>query len=103
MMERANDRDVVLGRTLAGTAGLNSPEHLAGAEAGAAMQRAGPDAERIAQNRRRFRIAVLKEERRRLEKLETRMLATPDKQISADRSRCPLDGDQWPGFRHGGL
>ena len=59
MMERAKDRDVVLGRTLAETAELNSPEHLAGAEARAAVQRAGPDAERIAQNRRRFRIAVL--------------------------------------------
>ncbi len=59
MMERANDRDVVLGRTLAERAELNSPEHLAGAEDRAAVQRAGPDAERIAQNRRRFRIAVL--------------------------------------------
>ncbi len=58
-MERAKNRDVVLGRTLAETAELNSPEHLAGAEARAAVQRAGPDAERIAQNRRRFRIAVL--------------------------------------------
>jgi hypothetical protein len=59
MMERAKNRDVVLGRTLAETAELNNPEHLAGAEARAAVQRAGPDAERIAQNRRRFRIAVL--------------------------------------------
>ena len=58
-MERAKDRDVVLGRTLAETAKLNSPEHLAEAEARAAVQRAGPDAERIAHNRRRFRIAVL--------------------------------------------
>ena len=36
-MERAKDRDVVLGRTLAETAELNSP----------AVQRAGPDAERL--------------------------------------------------------
>ncbi len=59
MRERAKDRDVVLGRTLAETAELNSPEHIAGTEARAAVQRAGPDAERIAQNRRRFRIAML--------------------------------------------
>ena len=58
-MERAKDRDVVLGRTLAETAELNSPEHLAGAEARAAVQRAGPDAERIAQNRHRFGKAAL--------------------------------------------
>ena len=50
-MERAKDRDIVLGRTLAETAKLTSPEHLAGAEARAAV--------RIAQNRRRFRITVL--------------------------------------------
>ncbi len=40
-MERAKNRDVVLGRTLAETAELNSPEHLAGAEARAAVHRAG--------------------------------------------------------------
>ncbi len=61
MMERAKDRDVVLGATLAETTELNSPEHLAGAEARTAVQRARPDAERIAQNRRCFRIAVLVE------------------------------------------
>ena len=43
MKGRANDRDVVLGRTLAETAELNSPEYLAGAEARVAVQRAGPD------------------------------------------------------------
>ena len=59
MRERAKDRDVVLGRTLAETAELNSPKHIAGTEARGAVQRAGPDAERIAQNRRRFRIAML--------------------------------------------
>ncbi len=58
-MERAKDRDVVLGRTLAETAKLNSPEYLAGVEASAAVQRARPGAESIARNRRRFRIAVL--------------------------------------------
>ena len=58
-MERSKDRDVVLGSTLAETAELNSPEHIAGAEARAAVQRAGPNAERIAQNRRRFRKAML--------------------------------------------
>jgi len=47
MMERTTDRDVVLGRTLAETAELNSPEHLAGAEARAAVQRAGPDRELV--------------------------------------------------------
>ncbi len=59
MMERAKDRDVVLGGTLAETAELNSPEYLAGAEAKTAVQRAGPNAERIAQNQRRFHIALL--------------------------------------------
>lgn len=59
MAERAKDRDVVLGRTLAETAELNSPKHIAGAEAGAAVQRSGPDAEKTAQNRRHFRIAML--------------------------------------------
>ena len=37
MVERAKDRDVVLGRTLAETAELNSPEYLAGVEASAAI------------------------------------------------------------------
>ena len=40
MVERAKDRDVVLGKTLAETAELNSPEYLAGIEASAAVQRA---------------------------------------------------------------
>ena len=57
MRERA--KDVVLGKTLAETAELNSPKHIAGTEARASVQRAGLDAERIAQNRRRFRIAML--------------------------------------------
>ncbi len=59
MVERAEDRDVVLGRTLAETAELNSPEYLAGIEASAVVQRVRPGAESIARNRRRFRIAVL--------------------------------------------
>ena len=59
MMERSKDRDVVLGSTLAETADLNSPEHIAAAAARAAVQRAGPNAERIAKNRRRFRKAML--------------------------------------------
>ncbi len=57
--KRAKDRDVVLGRTLAETAELNSPGYLAGVEASAAVQRARPGAESIARNRRWFRIAVL--------------------------------------------
>ncbi len=59
MVERAKDRDVVLGKTLAETAELNSLEYLAGIEASATVQRARPDAESIARNWRRFRIAVL--------------------------------------------
>jgi len=47
MMERAKDRDVVLGRTLGETAELNSPEHIAVTEARAAVQRAGPDRELV--------------------------------------------------------
>jgi hypothetical protein len=41
MTESPKNRDVVLGRTLAKTVELNSPEHLAGAEARAAVHRAG--------------------------------------------------------------
>ena len=49
------------------------------------------------------KIATLKEEMQRLQELEVPMLATPDQQISHDRSRCPLDGDERPGLRHGRL
>ena len=49
------------------------------------------------------KIATLKEEMRRLGKLEARMLATPDQQISLSDRRCPLDGDKWPRQPHGGL
>ncbi len=59
MMVHAKDQDGALGNTLAETAELNSPEQLAGVKAGEAVQRAQPDAERITQNRRGFRIAML--------------------------------------------
>ncbi len=58
-MDSAKDRDVVLGRTLAETSELNSPEYIAGAAASAAVRRACRDAEQTARNWRRFRIAVL--------------------------------------------
>ncbi len=57
--------------------------------------------------RRKDMISILKEAVRRLGKLEARMLATPDQQISLPapdgRSRCPLHGDIGPGQRHGRL
>ena len=59
MMDSAKDMDVVLGRTLAETAELNSPGHIAGAEASAAVQRACRGAEPTTRNWRRFRTAVL--------------------------------------------
>ena len=59
MTDGAKNRDVVLGRTLAETAELNSPEYIAGAEASAAVRRASRDAEPTARSRRRFGIAVL--------------------------------------------
>lgn len=59
MMDSAKDMDVVLGRTLAETAELNSPEYIAGAEASAAVERACREADPTTRNRRRFRIAVL--------------------------------------------
>jgi hypothetical protein len=59
MIDSAKDRDVVLGRTLAETAELNSPEYIAGADASAAVRWACQDAEQTARNRRRFRITVL--------------------------------------------
>ena len=58
MTDGAKNRDVVLGRTLAETAELNSPEYIAGAEASAAVRRASRDAEPTARSWRRFRIAV---------------------------------------------
>ncbi len=58
-MDSAKDQDVVLGRTLAETSELNSPEYIAGAAASAAVRRACRDAEQTARNWRRFRIAVL--------------------------------------------
>jgi len=59
MTDGARDRDVVLGRTLAETALLNSPEYISAAETSAAVQRACRKAEPTAWYRRRFRIALL--------------------------------------------
>ncbi|MFQ6018157.1 MAG: hypothetical protein ACE5KF_08165 [Kiloniellaceae bacterium] len=58
MPDHARERDVEFGRTLAETAERNSPAHIAGAEAKAAVARAGRAAEGRARNRRRFRAAV---------------------------------------------
>ncbi len=49
------------------------------------------------------KVTKLKAEMERLAALEEEMLARPEQQISEDRSRCPLDGDQRPGLGHGGL
>ena len=59
MTNGARNRDVVLGRTLAETAELNSPEYIAGTEASAAVRRACRDAEQTPRNWLRFRVAVL--------------------------------------------
>jgi hypothetical protein len=59
MTDRTKERDVVLGKTLAETALLNSPEYIAGAEASAAVRRAARRAEPIARSRRHFRVAML--------------------------------------------
>jgi hypothetical protein len=48
-------------------------------------------------------IAKFKEEMRRLQVLEAQILATPDHQISTDRSRCAFDGDERPWLRRRGL
>ncbi len=58
-MDPIKHRDVVLGKTLAETSLLNSPEYIAGAEASAAVRRAARRAEPIARSRRHFRIAAL--------------------------------------------
>ena len=49
------------------------------------------------------KIAKLKEEMQRQQVLEAQILATPDHQISTDRSRCAFDGDERPWLRRGGL
>ena len=55
------DLDPVLGRSLAETELLNRPAHRAGLAASAAVRRRHPafDRQRMAQNRQRFRRAVL--------------------------------------------
>ena len=60
MAGNSRDREIVLGRNLAGTQDLDSPEYIAGTEAAAAAKRATtawPQAP--AANRRRFRRALL--------------------------------------------
>ena len=59
MTDHNRDWDVVLGKTLAETARLNSPEYIAAAEASAAVQRVARRAEPTARSRRHFRVAVL--------------------------------------------
>ncbi len=59
MADHTKDRDIVLGKTLAETALLNSPEYIAGAEASAAVQRAAQRAKPTARSRRQIRVAVL--------------------------------------------
>ena len=54
-------------------------------------------------SRLKEKIEKLKEQMRRLEVLKVEMLATPDQQILADRSRCPLDGDERSRLRRRGL
>ena len=60
MAGNSRDRDIVLGRNLAETQVLNSPEYIAGTEAAAAAKRAMTDRSRApAAYRRRFRRALL--------------------------------------------
>ena len=60
MADHSRDRDIVLGRNLAETQVLNSPEHIAGTEAAAAVKRAtAARPQTTAANRRRFRRALL--------------------------------------------
>ena len=49
------------------------------------------------------KIAKLKEQMQQLKALDAQMLATPDQQISLDRSRCPFDGHKRPRLRRCGL
>ena len=51
--------DVVLGQSLAETAALNNPEHIAGVEAAAVVQRTSVGGERALRNQRRFRVVLL--------------------------------------------
>ncbi len=60
MIDNSGDRDIVLGRNLAETQVLNSPEYIAGTEAAAAVNRAtAAQSQRTAANRRRFRRVLL--------------------------------------------
>jgi len=60
MAGNSRDRDIVLGRNLAETQVLNSPEYIAGIEAAAAAKRAMTARSRApAAYRRRFRRALL--------------------------------------------
>ncbi len=60
MADNSRDRDIVLGRNLAGTQVLNSREYVAGTEAAAAVKRAAAaQAQTTAANRPRFRRALL--------------------------------------------
>ena len=49
------------------------------------------------------KIVRLRQEMKRLEALDADLRATPDQHDLAQRSRCPLDGDQWPGVGRGRL
>lgn len=53
------DLDPVLGRTLAETQALNSPNHRAGEAARAVVGRAAPDAVRRVRHRRAFLVSCL--------------------------------------------
>ncbi len=60
MIDNSGDRDIVLGRNLAETQVLNSPEYIAGTEAAAAVNRAtAAQSQSTAANRRRFRRVLL--------------------------------------------
>jgi hypothetical protein len=60
MADNSRERDIVLGRNLAETQVLNSPEYVAGTEAAAAVKRAtAARSQTPAANRRRFRRALL--------------------------------------------
>ena len=60
MASHPRDRDIVLGRTLAETQFLNSPEHIAATEAAAAVKRATvARSQTTPAKRRRFRRALL--------------------------------------------
>ena len=60
MADHSRDRDIVLGRNLAETQVLNSPEYIAGTEAAAAVKRAtAAQPQTTAAKRRWFQRALL--------------------------------------------